>query len=107
MQGLKDHCFRFTSDELFNGLQAQLVEEWSAWGVNIELDLRKFIMPLAVFTPLPLYRMASGLYAKKGGWHLAFMLRTKGFSASSLLLNCQEHQLCPCATSKRRSGCLS
>ena len=24
MQGLEDHCFRFTSDELFNGLPAQL-----------------------------------------------------------------------------------
>ena len=29
MQGLEDHCFRFTSDELFNGLPAQLVDEWS------------------------------------------------------------------------------
>ena len=26
MQGLEDHCFRFTSDELFNGLPAQLVD---------------------------------------------------------------------------------
>ena len=34
MQGLEDHCFRFTSDELFNGLPAQLVDEWSAWGVK-------------------------------------------------------------------------
>ena len=28
MQGLEDHCFRFTRDELFNGLPAQLVDEW-------------------------------------------------------------------------------
>ena len=34
MQGLEDHCFRFTSYELFNGLSAQLVDEWSAWGVK-------------------------------------------------------------------------
>ena len=34
MQGLEDHYFRFTSDELFNGLPAQLVDEWSAWGVK-------------------------------------------------------------------------
>ena len=34
MQGLEDHCFRFTSYELFNGLPAQLVHEWSAWGVK-------------------------------------------------------------------------
>ena len=34
MHGLEDHCFRFTSDELFNGLPAQLVDEWSAWGVK-------------------------------------------------------------------------
>ena len=34
MQGPGDHCFRFTSDELFNGLPAQLVDEWSAWGVK-------------------------------------------------------------------------
>ena len=34
MQGLEDHCFRFTSDELFNGLPAQLVDEWSAWGIK-------------------------------------------------------------------------
>ena len=24
MQGLEDHCFRFTSDEFFNGLPASL-----------------------------------------------------------------------------------
>ena len=35
MQGLEDHCFRFTSYELFNGLPAQLVDEWSAWGVKV------------------------------------------------------------------------
>ena len=34
MQGLEDHCFRFTSDELFNGLPAQLVDKWSARGVK-------------------------------------------------------------------------
>ena len=34
MQGLEDHCFRFTSDELFNGLPAQLVDKWSAWGIK-------------------------------------------------------------------------
>ena len=34
MQGLEDHCFRFTSDELLNGLPAQLVGEWSARGVK-------------------------------------------------------------------------
>ena len=34
MQGLEGHCFRFTSDELFNGLPAQLVDKWSAWGVH-------------------------------------------------------------------------
>ena len=34
MQGLEDHCFRFTSYELFNGLPAQLVDEWSAWGAK-------------------------------------------------------------------------
>ena len=34
MQGLEDHCFRLTSNELFNGLPAQLVDEWSAWGVK-------------------------------------------------------------------------
>ena len=33
MQGLEDHCFRFTSDELFNGLPAQLVDKWS-WGIR-------------------------------------------------------------------------
>ena len=30
MQGLEDNCFRFTSDELFNCLSAQLVDKWSA-----------------------------------------------------------------------------
>ena len=34
MQGLEDHCFRFTSYELFNGLPGRLVDEWSAWGVK-------------------------------------------------------------------------
>ena len=34
MQGLQDHCFRFTGDELFNGLLAQLVDKCSAWGVS-------------------------------------------------------------------------
>ena len=34
MQGLEDRCFRFTSDELFNGLPAQLVDEWSTWAVK-------------------------------------------------------------------------
>ena len=34
MQGLEDHCFRFTSDELFNGLPAQLIDKWSARGVK-------------------------------------------------------------------------
>ena len=34
MPGLEDHRFRFTSDELFNGLPAQLVDKWSAWGVK-------------------------------------------------------------------------
>ena len=34
MQGLEDHCFRFNSDELLNGLPAQLVDKWSAWGVK-------------------------------------------------------------------------
>ena len=34
MQGLEDHCFRFTSYEFFSGLPAQLVDEWSAWGVK-------------------------------------------------------------------------
>ena len=34
MQGLEDHCFRFASDELFNGLPAKLVDEWSASGVK-------------------------------------------------------------------------
>ena len=34
MQGLEDHCFRFTSDELFTGIPAQLVDEWSAWGIK-------------------------------------------------------------------------
>ena len=34
MQGLEDHYFRFTSYELFKGLPAQLVDEWSAWGVK-------------------------------------------------------------------------
>ena len=34
MQGLEDHYFRFTSDELFNGLPAQLVDKWSAWGIK-------------------------------------------------------------------------
>ena len=40
MQGFEDHCFRFTSDELFNGLPAQLVDEWSAWGVNAKGALK-------------------------------------------------------------------
>ena len=30
MQGFEDHYFRFTSDELFNGLPAQLVDK-SLW----------------------------------------------------------------------------
>ena len=34
MQGLEDNCFRFTRDELFNGLPAQLVDECSTWGVK-------------------------------------------------------------------------
>ena len=34
MQRLEDRCFRFTIDELFNGLPAQLVDEWSTWGVK-------------------------------------------------------------------------
>ena len=34
MQGLEDHRFRFTSDELFNGLPAQLVDKWSALGIK-------------------------------------------------------------------------
>ena len=34
MQGLEDHCFRLTSEELFNGLPAQLVDKWSAWGIK-------------------------------------------------------------------------
>ena len=34
MHGLEDHRFRFTSDELFNGLPAQLVDKWSAWGIK-------------------------------------------------------------------------
>ena len=34
MQGLEEHYFRFTSDELFNGLPAQLVDKWSAWGIK-------------------------------------------------------------------------
>ena len=34
MQGLEDHYLRFTSDELFNGLPAQLVDKWSAWGIK-------------------------------------------------------------------------
>ena len=34
MQALEDHCFRFTSDEFFNGLPAQLVNKWSAWSVK-------------------------------------------------------------------------
>ena len=34
MQGLEDHCFRFAGDEFFNGLPAQLVDKWSAWGVK-------------------------------------------------------------------------
>ena len=34
MQGLEDHCLRFTSDELFNGLPAQLVDKWSTLDVK-------------------------------------------------------------------------
>ena len=34
MQGLEDHCFRFTSDESFNGCQAQMADKWSAWGIK-------------------------------------------------------------------------
>ena len=34
MQGLEDHCFRFAGDEFLNGLPAQLVDKWSAWGVK-------------------------------------------------------------------------
>ena len=34
MRGLEDHCFRFTRDELFNDIPAQLVDQWSAWGVK-------------------------------------------------------------------------
>ena len=34
MHGLEDHCFRFTSDKLLNGLPAQLVDTWSAWGIK-------------------------------------------------------------------------
>ena len=34
MRGLEDHCFRFTSNELLNGLPAQLIDKWSAWGIK-------------------------------------------------------------------------
>ena len=34
MQGLEDRCFRFNSCELFNGLPAQLVDMWPAWGAK-------------------------------------------------------------------------
>ena len=34
MQGPENHYFRFTTDELFNGLPAQLVDKWSAWGIK-------------------------------------------------------------------------
>ena len=34
MQGLEDNCFNFTSYEFFNGLPAQLVNKWFAWGVG-------------------------------------------------------------------------
>ena len=49
MQGLADHCFRFTSYELFNGLPAQLVDEWAAWvvkaavGYNPSSSVLKFL----------------------------------------------------------------
>ena len=38
MQGLEDHCFRFTSDLLFKGLPGQLVDKWSARGVKAAVD---------------------------------------------------------------------
>ena len=52
MQGLEDHYFRFTSDELFNGLPAQLVDKWSAWGIKDAVgydscsSVLKFLQPI-------------------------------------------------------------
>ena len=67
MQGLEEHYFRFTSDELFNGLPAQLVDEWSTWGVKAAMYARqlatfkkssKFIMlPIFIF---PLLYLCKG-----------------------------------------------
>ena len=57
MQGLEDHCFRFTSDELFNGLPAQLVDEWSTWGVkaavgyNSSSSVLKFLQLISSVEP--------------------------------------------------------
>ena len=57
MQGLEDHCFRFAGDEFFNGLPAQLVDKWSAWGVkaafgyNSSSSILKFLQ-LIVFVYL-------------------------------------------------------
>ena len=34
MQGLEDHCFRFTTYEFFKDFPAQPVNELSAWGVK-------------------------------------------------------------------------
>ena len=34
MQGLEDHCLRFTGNQLVNGLPSQLFDERSAWGIE-------------------------------------------------------------------------
>ena len=34
IERLEDHRFRLTANEFFNGLPAQLCNEWSAWGIK-------------------------------------------------------------------------
>ena len=56
-QGLEDHCFRFTSDKLFNGLLSQLVDKWSAWGskaavgYNSSCSILKFLQLIKLSRP--------------------------------------------------------
>ena len=54
MQGLEDHCFRFTSDKLFNGLPAQLIDKWSARGVKAAVGYTSFFYKKLVYKKLVL-----------------------------------------------------
>ena len=44
MQGLEGHYFRFTSDELFNGVPARLVDKWSIWGIKAAVGYNSQLM---------------------------------------------------------------